>query len=191
MGQPLLVGHHSYAHAKKDAERIENGMRRAIKMWETAQYWKARAAGAIRHAKYKERPDVRARRIKGLETDQRREQKRLSEAQRFLKGWNRINDGTAKMKDGQPASPHQIALFLENYGHLSRSFPLADFPRDPPASQYEGDMSLWSALDAGVITADQAQAIAIPAYERAIEDAGRWLAHIANRLEYERAMLAE
>lgn len=69
LGQPILVGHHSERHARRDAEKIENGMRRAVKMWETAQYWKQRAAGAIRNAKYKERPDVRARRIKGLESD--------------------------------------------------------------------------------------------------------------------------
>lgn len=71
LGQPILVGHHSEKHARRDAEKIENGMRRAVKMWETATYWKQRAAGAIRAAKYKERPDVRARRIKGLESDVR------------------------------------------------------------------------------------------------------------------------
>lgn len=69
LGQPILIGHHSEKHARKDAQRIENGMKRAVKMWETANYWKSRAAGAIRHAKYKEIPAVRARRIKGLESD--------------------------------------------------------------------------------------------------------------------------
>src|SRR5437879_2478453 len=51
------------------SSRLDNGMRRAVKMWETASYWKSRAAGAIAAAKYKERPDVRARRIKGIEAD--------------------------------------------------------------------------------------------------------------------------
>lgn len=69
LGQPILVGHHSERHARKDAERIENGMRRAVKMWETSKYWEDRAAGALAHARYLERPDVRARRIKGLESD--------------------------------------------------------------------------------------------------------------------------
>lgn len=72
LGHPILVGHHSERHARKDAEKIENGMRRAVKMWETAEYWKYRAAGALAHAKYKELPAVRARRIKGLEADIRR-----------------------------------------------------------------------------------------------------------------------
>lgn len=69
MGQPILIGHHSEKRARKDAERIENGMRKAVKMWETSEYWTRRAAGAISHAKYKERPDVRARRIKTIEAN--------------------------------------------------------------------------------------------------------------------------
>jgi hypothetical protein len=87
LGQPILVGHHSERHARKDAERIENGMRKAVKMWETSEYWKRRAAGAIRHAKYKERPDVRARRIKGLEADQRKHEKDRKRAEAYLRIW--------------------------------------------------------------------------------------------------------
>lgn len=72
LGQPILVGHHSEKHARRDAEKIENGMRKAVKMWDTAQYWKSRAAGALAAAKYKERPDVRSRRIKTLEAELRK-----------------------------------------------------------------------------------------------------------------------
>src|SRR5580698_10069095 len=39
LGQPILVGHHSERHARRDAERIENGMRKAVRMWDTAKYW--------------------------------------------------------------------------------------------------------------------------------------------------------
>ena len=74
LGQPILVGYHSERHARKDAERIENGMRKTVKMWHTAKYWEDRAKGALRHAKYKELPGVRHRRIKGLEADLRRYQ---------------------------------------------------------------------------------------------------------------------
>ena len=84
LGQPILVGHHSERHARKDAERIENGMRRAVKMWETAEYWTRRAAGAISHAKYKERPDVRARRIKRIEADLRKVERSDKESARGL-----------------------------------------------------------------------------------------------------------
>jgi len=50
-------------------------MRRAINLWETSEYWQRRAAGAIAHAKYKELPAVRARRIKKLEAEQRKVQR--------------------------------------------------------------------------------------------------------------------
>lgn len=69
LGQPILIGHHSERRARRDAEKIESGMRRAIKMWETSKYWESRAAGAIANAKYKELPAVRMRRIKALESD--------------------------------------------------------------------------------------------------------------------------
>jgi len=71
-GQPILVGHHSEKRARKDQERIQNGMSKAVKLWETSEYWTYRAAGALRHAKYKERADVRARRIKKIEAENRK-----------------------------------------------------------------------------------------------------------------------
>ncbi len=60
-------------------KRIENGMSQAVEMWELAEYWKDRAAGAVRHAKYKELPAVRARRIKRLEADPRKQRKEESQ----------------------------------------------------------------------------------------------------------------
>ena len=75
-GQPILVGHHSEKRARRDAKKIEDGMRRSIKMWETADYWSYRANAAIRHAKFLERPDVRARRIKKLEAAKRKQERK-------------------------------------------------------------------------------------------------------------------
>jgi len=72
LGQPILCGHHSERHARKHAEQIENGMRKAIRLWDTSEYWKQRAAGALQHAKYKELPAVRARRIKTIEAEIRK-----------------------------------------------------------------------------------------------------------------------
>ena len=53
--------------AEAKAERLES----AVRMWETPEYWKQRAACALAHAKYKKLPAVRHRRIKGLEADKR------------------------------------------------------------------------------------------------------------------------
>lgn len=148
LGQPILVGHHSEKHARKDAERIENGMRRAVKMWETSQYWKDRAAGAIRHAKYKERPDVRARRIKMIEADIRSYRARFTPADNpphiiLQEPWNKT-DGVK--------IPH---VWCAPRGGRGGSWvPVENLPK-------------------------------LEAYY------SRWIRHCENRLEYERAMLAD
>lgn len=178
LGQPILVGHHSEKRARKDAERIEHGIRKAVQLWDTARYWQDRAKGALRHAKYKERPGVRARRIKGLEADLRKQQRTIAESEKDKAAWEKYGHSEKNARD------------IANYDHSgSYRFTLSAYPREPPASQYEGEMSLWSALDGGVITAIQAQALAISAHERRIASAQRWVTHMTNRLVYERVML--
>lgn len=71
LGQPILIGHHSQRRAERDRDRIHEGMRKAVTMWKRSEYWADRAKGALAHAKYKEIPAVRARRIKKLEAELR------------------------------------------------------------------------------------------------------------------------
>lgn len=185
-GQPILVGHHSEKRARKDQERIHNGMRKAIKLWDQSGYWKSRAAGSLAAAKYKELPAVRARRIKKIESDLRKTEKAKATNLRELAAWEKIRG------INDPDRQHKAALMVANHsGYWSMSFPLADFPRDPPASQYEGPMGIWSALDGGVITAPKACEIIIPKLINSLPRLDRWIAHYENRLAYERAMLAE
>jgi phospholipid N-methyltransferase len=185
-GQPILCGHHSEKHARADAKRIENGMRKAVNMWKQSEYWSDRAAGCLRNAKHKELPTVRARRIKGLEADLRKVTKEKQKSEKELAAW-KVCAGT-----NDPEKQRAIGLHISNYsGYWSMSFPLADYPRDPPASQYEGAMGLWSAIEGNVITAAQAAAIAIRGTERYLPRAKRWIDHYENRLAYERAMLGE
>lgn len=198
LGQPILVGHHSERHARKDAERIENGMRRAIKMWETAEYWKRRAAGAVRHAKYKERPDVRARRIKGIEADKR---KRLAEKQRAaeLVRMLALVDQPEKWKageDGEIPTREQRAYFIA--GRLSGGPYCAIVQADGP----NVSTLRYSAYDVlapddkrykhcPAMTVDEVIA-KFAAWRAAVDSyCDRWIAHFDLRLEYERAMLAE
>lgn len=181
LGQPILVGHHSERHARKHAEQIENGTRRAVKMWETSKYWTQRAAGAIRHAKYKERPDVRHRRIKTIQTDQRREQKRDTEAREWITAWGRIN---APTKDGSAPTPEQVrgrALQICNYQQIS--IRLEGAP--------DNFVSSWSLLNDGRIDVRTAQLRSLKAHARSIARARRWLQHFENRIAYERAMIGE
>ena len=52
-----LVERAAEAVDEADAKRMEDGMRKAVQLWETSAYWSHRAARAVAHAKYKERPD--------------------------------------------------------------------------------------------------------------------------------------
>ncbi|MBC7435820.1 MAG: DUF3560 domain-containing protein [Bdellovibrionales bacterium] len=178
-GQPILVGHHSERKARKDAERIENGMRRAVKMWETSQYWKDRAAGALAHAKYKELPEVRARRIKGLESDKRKQERNIEEATKWLNAWSR------------PDLTLEQALNLANYCHLTLPRKEGDRP------DFDGRPSVHTALTNSYPnlyaprTLAEVVEHAKKVYPRVIAHAQRWLDHYENRIAYERAMLDE
>ncbi len=178
-GQPILIGHHSERHARKDAQRIENGMRKAVKMWEQAEYWKARAAGALAHAKYKERPDVRARRIKTIEAAKRKQERSMADATSWLAAWSKpgLNLDEAKAIAGYcwlhlPRKDGDRPDFSANqtaYGALNNDYPNLYAPR----------------------TLDEVVSIALNSYPRTIAHCQRWIAHYENRLAYERAMLAE
>ena len=82
-GQPILVGHHSERGHRATLKRHDAAMRRALSESERAAYWNDRVANSIRHAKYKERPDVIARRIEGLEKDELKYTKELSDTRRL------------------------------------------------------------------------------------------------------------
>jgi protein-L-isoaspartate O-methyltransferase len=167
-GQPILVGHHSERHARKDAEKIENGMRKAVECWKAAQYWQDRAKGAIRLAKYKERPDVRARRIKGLEADKRKEERSQADAQRFLKAYEDPLARTAKLRDGRDLLP---ALLQTWEGGLS----------------YENQTRVKNEE----LPFEEALSMATSAKRATVANAQRWIDHLSNRIAYERAMLDE
>ncbi|RBL46592.1 DUF3560 domain-containing protein, partial [Escherichia coli] len=178
-GQPILVGHHSERRARRDAQRIENGMKRAVMLFERAEYWEERARSALLHAKYKERPDVRWRRIKKIEADLRKAEKTIAQSQKYLTMWR------AESLD------LNMAKLISSHDHISACFPLDTYPRPAEKSQYEGSRSLWSALDDDIITTGQAREIAIRCHERQIQHQQRWVNHYQNRLIYERAMLDE
>ena len=179
LGQPILIGHHSERHARRDAKRIESGMRKAVQMWETAQYWKDRAVGALRHAKYKELPTVRARRIKGIEADQRKTRKTRDDAARRLAEWT---------KDGLTHA-EAVRIAETAWLHMPRKEgDRPDFTQCPSAhTALTGDYpSLYAPR-----TLEEVIDAARQAYPRTIANCDRWLTHYAHRLDYERAMLAE
>lgn len=167
LGQPILIGHHSERKARRDADRITRGMRKSVDLWETSTYWKQRAAGALAHAKYKELPAVRHRRIKGIETDLRKQLRHIKEAEASNKLWSR------------PELTAEQALHIANFDSINI--------RNEDGSW----TSLWSLLSANRITPAEAAERAIRAHERSIKRSQRWVTHYNHRLEYERAMLGE
>lgn len=187
LGQPILVGHHSEKHARKDAESIENGMRKAVKMWEQSEYWQRRAAGAIRAAKYKELPSVRARRIKKIEADFRSQQRFIDKAQASLDGWEKI---AALPEEGRQEAALRFAGYSEG-GHLHLKRKEGDKPDfDQCPTAYDALSNSYPNLYAPR-TLDEVLTAARTAYPRSIAGAMRWICHYQNRLAYEKAMLAE
>jgi hypothetical protein len=125
LGQPILVGHHSERHARRDAGRIEQGMRKAVRMWDTAEYWKRRAGGALRHARYKERPDVRFRRMKGLESELRKHEKHIKASEAAVQLWQRPG---LTVRADLPARQLRSRLPAHRWSFL-RVVPLVPSPR--------------------------------------------------------------
>lgn len=180
-GQPILVGHHSERHARKNAQKIENGMRRAVNMWDTADYWQRRAAGALHHAKYKELPAVRARRIKGLESDKRKSESSRDEAQKCLAFWSR--DGITVDQAVIFAGASSSTLYMSRKEGDREDFNQAPSAHTVLTNAYP---SLYAprTLAEVVEAAKRVYPLSIARYER-------WIAHYENRIAYERAMLAE
>ncbi|HFZ1395886.1 TPA: DUF3560 domain-containing protein, partial [Klebsiella pneumoniae] len=126
LGQPILVGHHSERRARRHAQKIESGMKRAVMLFERAEYWEQRAQASLRHAKYKERPDVRYRRIKKIEAELRKSQKHIARSEKYMTMWRAQ---TLDLK---------MALLVSNYDHIHACFTLDKYPRPAEKSQYEG-----------------------------------------------------
>lgn len=183
MGQPILVGHHSERHARRDAERIQSGMRKCVDAWEQSEYWTRRAQAAVKAAKYKEVPAVRARRIKKLEAEKRGMERRIETLTRHREFFSK-----------DVLTREQAIEFLNTCGgDYSRSYTLAEFPRT--FHTYEGSMSLWSALGGGgpeeeaIITVEFARKMVLEDTAIWLKGNQRWLDHYNNRIAYESEML--
>ncbi len=176
-GQPILIGHHSERRARKDAERIKNSMRKAIKLWETSEYWASRAAGALRHAKYKELPAVRARRIKTIEAEFRKWQREQAEAEKWLSAWTR--DGLTI--EGARTIANYCNLIVEKHTETSSYWHAYDVLR-PEEDRYKA---------CPAYTVEQVQDKARERYPKYIAKTQRWIDHLNHRLDYEKALLNE
>ncbi len=209
-GQPILVGHHSERGARKAAEKIENNLHKALKMWETSAYWRDRAAGAIAHAKYKELPDVRARRIKKLESELRKTERDLAEAKKRYAAWQSVAnmDGADEIipDDGQNMNAAQrLAYTLANYGGSGWNayHPTCEEVNAKAREIWGHGFSAYDFLTktefVGLpfpkLTPRQVATLYVETFRNPNDgdssSVHRWIEHYQNRLAYERAMLAE
>jgi hypothetical protein len=185
LGQPILVGHHSERRARRDVDRIRRGTVKAVQLWRTSEYWTRRAAGAVRHAKYKERPDVRARRIKTVEAAARKAGRALAESDAFAARWRRLDDPHTDGRDCDDELRRRRAEWLADHDHGYYA------AQHTHSSGYVGPYSYAEALRDPSITPAMVRAVALANHARLRADTERWLEHYANRLAYERAMLAD
>jgi hypothetical protein len=82
LGQPILVGHHSERRMRKDIDRIQSGIGRAVESWRAADAATAAAAASRRHESFRESGPATERRIDRLETEVRLIDRRLATANR-------------------------------------------------------------------------------------------------------------
>lgn len=165
-GQPILVGHHSERRARKAQEKMHNAMDRATKATATANFWLYRAAGVEYHANRKNNPKVRAGRIKTLLAELRDVQGSLNHMHMRLAFWERVTtDDMIRAAVGQG----QIA-----------TGPLTEFGE-------------YMAMERGEKTPQEIRQASIDRSVKALESGHwqRWIAHILNRLAFERDQLGD
>ncbi|TIS37520.1 DUF3560 domain-containing protein [Mesorhizobium sp.] len=162
-GQPILVGHHSEAKARRTQARMHSAMTNANKAEKLANYWLYRAEGVERHANRKNDAKVRANRIKTLLAELRDMQRDINHAHLCLAAWEKITqDEAIKIAIGRSIATGSLA------------------PWD-----------LWSKVDKGDEQPQEARQQCIDAANRTITGANRrrYIEHTLNRLSYERELL--
>lgn len=192
LGQPILVGHHSEKHAKRQAKRIEQAAERAYRMAETSDYWERRAARAIAHARYKEEPRVRFNRIKRIKADMAKEERSTAPCKYLLQKCRELGDRLLEQQEALEAVAKKAsacgcyALFSwsreEGYNyapHLGgdRFVALHDVLLDPDT--YKG------------MTREMVAERLLKYLEAKVINGERWDAHFKARIVYEEAMLKE
>ncbi len=167
-GQPILVGHHSERRARKDHERMDAEMAKAVKAQDAIRYWDYRARGVERHANQVNNARTRANRIKKLLAELRGLQRRLNHAHKMVQFWG---DLAEQERTEQWADKVKTATGTGG-----------DF--------YWAPLDMWRQLDRGEITPADAVERCLSLFSREVDNPRRrrWIAHTLNRLAYETDM---
>lgn len=172
-GQPILVGHHSERKARRDKARMESAMSQANIAGEKVNYWNYKLRGVLHHANYKNRDDVRERRIKTLLAELRSYQRVINTSYLAIKFWEKL-ESNANSEN-----------FFENVKTLCGYPDMSPYLKD--------SKSCWGEMDTGNLTADQVLEISLDFHYRVVEGRNRYrcISHTLNRLAYERSELGD
>jgi Domain of unknown function (DUF3560) len=130
-GQPILVGHHSEGRARRDQQRMDDGMRKSIAEDKKAGYHAGRAAAAERYKDHREDIPRTLRRIAKLEAEARLIQRRLDGTDKFMDYGNPASGGYREQLEGRAA---------ELAGELA-------YWRDHVAAREAEGVKVWSRAD--------------------------------------------
>lgn len=114
-GQPILVGHHSEARARRDQQRIQDASRKAYEEQEKAEGWEQRAAAVAAHAERREDPGVVIRRIERLATELRDIERRILGTPDFVQGRLQIIKPSPEHKERLDAIAAQLRAQIEHW----------------------------------------------------------------------------
>lgn len=205
------VGFQDQRRAERAARKRDRLAGHALTQWDRAEYWHARTAGVIRHAIGKEKPATRRLRIKRLEAEQRAEAKSLADRKARRAGWQTVahwegpDADQLLPKEGPFNEPQKLAYQLAN----SPGAWILPHP-DDAVNEYAAE--LHGAHHRGLSPYDLLCHDTYAAFgpirrltprevaslylthradpEQRNDYGQRWARHYANRLEYEKAMLA-
>jgi hypothetical protein len=152
--------------------RRKNALNSIERNVEAAKHWRERIASAIRHAARKERPDVIARRIEGLEKDERKFKRELER-----KNWH-IPRSCYNEEAWRKYSDRKSELEAQLNADRKAGNPWSDARKAEAVAELRP-------LKEAIFYQDKLEA----AWKSHCDWAQRWLDHIQRRLQYERGLL--
>ncbi len=169
----ILVGHHSERKARRDKARMESAMNQANSAGEKVNYWNYKLRGVLEHANYKNRDDVRERRIKTLLAELRSYQRVINTSYLAISIWEKLENN--KNSESFAESVKTLCGYPDMSPHL----------RDTK--------TCWGEMDNGNLNADQVLEISLDFHYRVVEGRNRYrcISHTLNRLAYERSELGD
>lgn len=199
---PAAFGHQSRARAERQAARHDRHRTHAVSQWGKAEYWQARTKAVIAHALHKSSAAVRRSRILRLEAEQRKHEKTREEYAARFTAWQTVPTLEGADRPGKHVrengyygfQPETVTPALRAAYNLANhsGYSLTEYthPRTgKTGSIYDlitDDTDPVSPAEAAALWMENAADPADPE-----SNSARWSDHYANRLAYERAMLAE